>query len=105
MDVAQALQQAQLPPEADVLIKCSIAPQQVKRHSPTKEQRKSSNDKYVGLSMPPLVEEHALPERIVSLKPAALIRETLADPISLESEMSDATRPGRKEDIFVEIRK
>jgi hypothetical protein len=103
MDIAQALQRAQLPPEADIAAKCSIAPQRVKRHSPTTEQRKSSYDKYIELSMPPLVEEHALPERIVSLEPAALIRETLADPTSRESEMSDATRPGRRDDIFVEI--
>lgn len=104
MDVAQALQQAQLPPEAEVAIECPIVPQRVKHHSPTTEKRQSSYDKYTAFVMPPLVEEHALPARSVDPEPAVEIRETVADLASQESEMSDVTMPGQKDDIFVEIR-
>lgn len=104
MDVAQALQQAQLPNEAEVPIECSILPQRVKHHSPTTEKLKSSYDKYTAFVMPPLVEEHAPPARSVGPEPAVEIRKTLADLASQESEMPDVTMAGQKDDIFVEIR-
>ena len=104
MDVAQALQEAQVPPEAEGPIMCSIAPQQSERHAPPMEKRKSSHDKYTAFVMPALIEERALLERSGSPGPVAQVGEASADIASQESEMPDITVPGQKDDIFVEIR-
>jgi hypothetical protein len=64
------------------------------------EKRKSSYDKNTAFVMPPLVEERALPERSGGPGPVAKVG---ADIASQESEMPDATVPGQKDDIFVEI--
>jgi hypothetical protein len=101
MDVAQALQEARVPPEAEVPIMSPIAPQRAERHAPPMEKRKSSYDKNTAFVMPPLVEERALPERSGGPGPVAKVG---ADIASQESEMPDATVPGQKDDIFVEIR-
>ena len=101
MDVAQALQQVHAPPEAEVPIKCSVAPQQVEHHASPMEKRKSNYDRFV---MPPLVEERVLPAKRVSPEPEAEIGNTPADLLLLESEMPGATTMlGQKDDI-VEIR-
>lgn len=99
MEVAQALQQAHAPPEAEVPIKGSVAPQRVE-HAPQMEKRKSNFDKYVLFVMPPLVEERVLLARSVSPEPEAKFGETEADLVSPESEMPYATMPGQKDDIF-----
>jgi hypothetical protein len=101
MDVAQALQEAQVLPEAEVPIMSSIAPQRAERHAPPMEKRKSSYDKHTAFVMPPLVEVRALPARSGSPEPVA---EVGADMASQKAEMPDATLPGQKDDIFVEIR-
>lgn len=101
MDVAQALQQVHAPPEAEVPIKCSVAPQRVEHHASPMEKCKSNYDRFV---MPPLVEERVLPAKRVSPEPEAEIGNTPADLLLLESEMPGATMLGQKDDIFVEIR-
>lgn len=101
MDVAQALQQVHAPTEAEVPIKCSVAPQRVEHHASPMEKRKSNYDRFV---MPPLVEERVLPTKRVSTESEAEIGKSPADLVSLESEMPDATKSGQKNDIFVEIR-
>ncbi len=104
MDVAQALQEAQVPPQAEISIKSSIAPQRAEHHASPMEKRKSSYDKYTAFVMPPLVEERVLPARSVSPEPVVEVGETSADIASQESEVPDATVSGQKDDIFVEIR-
>ncbi|KAH9061391.1 hypothetical protein EDB87DRAFT_1611575 [Lactarius vividus] len=103
MDVAQALQEAHVPPEAEVQIKGSIAPQRAEGHAPPMEKRKSSHDKYTAFIMSPLIEERVLPARGVSPEPVVEVGETSADMAPQESEMSDFTVSGQKDDIFVEI--
>lgn len=103
MDVAQALQEAQVPPEAEVPIKSSISPQRAEHHPPAMEKRKSSYDKYTAFVMPPLAEERAFPARSVSPEPVIEVGETSTDIALQESEIPGVTVPGRRDDIFVEI--
>ncbi|KAF8274391.1 hypothetical protein EI94DRAFT_681860 [Lactarius quietus] len=100
MDVAQALQQAEVPPEGEVPIEGSISPQPVDHHAPPREKCKSNYIKHTAFMMPPLVEERALPARGVSPETEVEFGKTLVD---LESE-TDATLPGQKDDIFFKIR-
>ncbi|KAH9040635.1 hypothetical protein EDB85DRAFT_1924378 [Lactarius pseudohatsudake] len=103
MDVAQALQEAHVPPETEVPIKSSIAPQQAEHHAPPMEKRKSSHDKYTAFMMSPLVEERVFPAGSVSPEPVVEVGETSVDIASQESEVPDVTVSGQKDDIFVEI--
>ncbi|KAH8990623.1 hypothetical protein EDB92DRAFT_1864927 [Lactarius akahatsu] len=100
MDVAQALQEAHVPPETEVPIKSSIAPQQAEHHAPPMDKRKSSHDKYTAFMMSPLVEERVFPAGSVSPEPVV---ETSVDIASQESEVLDVTVSGQKDDIVVEI--
>lgn len=102
MDVAQVLQEAQVPPEAEVSIMSSVAPQRAER--PPMEKRKSSYDRCTAFVMPPLVEERALPARSGSPKPVAEVGKTSANIALQESEMPDAAVPSQRDGIFVEIR-
>ncbi len=104
MDVAQALQEAQVPPGAEALIETSITPQRAERLSPPteKHKHKSTCDEYTAFVTPPLVEECAFPGKVVGPQSAVEVKGTSSD---MELEQHGCTVPAPRDDLFVEISK